>query len=856
MITRLFTLLFLSFLLQTGMLSAQNGLHFDGTNDYIQTNQPSITGSASRSIEAWIKIPSTTSTTQKVIVDMGSTATGARFTLNVINGQNLRIEVAGSGVTGLVDVTDNNWHHVAVTFNNTNAAGTKAKLYVDGVLDAQGDLTAVNTATGNIRIGSRIDGINFFEGTMDEVRVWNTERTAAQILSDKSITYCNIPASLIAFYRFNQGVASGTNTGLTNAINSANAAYNGTLTGFALTGATSNWVTGVAISNSGAITGTTLNVSACGSYTSPGNKVYTSSGTYQDTMTSINTGCDSINTINLTIGVATVNNLSANNVTSSGANLKWSTTPNVVGYQYVLDQTLAAPAGAGISTTDTFYNASGLNPLTTYYMHVRAACGSSYSAWQTISFTTLCVMPTITTTTDSFRCGTGTVVLKATGTGTSVKWYTAPTGGTAVFTGSPFTTPSISATTPYYVSTINATGCESGRTLVTATIRPLPQVNLGPDKQLCAGASTTLNGTSTTPNVTYLWSTTAQTPTISVNTTGSYIVTVNDGICQKKDTIVVSAAPSPVINLVDTVKICAGHTAVLDAGNAGATFLWNTGATTQFLNVTTSGLYKVTVTNSLTCTGKDSIYVSYYAPVVVNLGNDTIICQDASIILDAANAGCTYQWNTGATTQTIPVDQPGTYTVMVTDTNICFGYGTILVTEYNTLALTGISYAKVFEITPGMVEFSPNSPAAVQHYLWNFGDGNTSTEMNPSHIYTASGNYTVTLRVWNVCDTIEINRAISINLNPTGIKDAGMNEELIALYPVPARDQLVIKAAQDGMLLHKISLTDALGRTVAQYDGMERAQLEVSLHDIASGHYYLRIETNRGLLIRRITVSK
>ncbi|WP_222164840.1 LamG-like jellyroll fold domain-containing protein [Edaphocola aurantiacus] len=855
MITRLFALFFLGLLLQTGMVSSQNALHFDGTNDYIQTNQPSISGSASRSIEAWIKIPSTTSTTQKVIVDMGSTATGARFTLNVINGQNLRIEVAGSGVTGLVDVTDNNWHHVAVTFNNANAAGTKAKLYVDGVLDAQGDLTSVNTATGNIRMGSRIDGLSFFEGSMDEVRVWNTERTAAQILSDKSISYCTIPATLITFYRFNQGTASGANAGLTNAINTANATYSGTLTGFALTGASSNWVTGVAISNSGFIAGATISPVACGAYTSPGNKVYTTSGTYQDTLSSSN-GCDSIITINLTIGVATVNNLSANNITSATANLKWSTTPNVAGYQYVLDQTLAAPAGAGIATTDTFYNASGLNPVTTYYMHVRAACGSSFSAWQTISFTTSCIMPTITTTTDSFRCGSGTVVLKATGTGTSVKWYAAATGGSALFTGSPFTTSVIAATTPYYVSTVNASGCESGRTLVTATVRPLPQVNLGPDKQICPGVNTPLNGTSTTPNVTYLWSTAAQTPSISVNTPGSYILTVNDGICQNKDTIVVSTAPAPVVNLADTVKICAGHTAVLDAGNAGATFLWNTGATSQILNVTAGGLYKVTVTNSLTCTGKDSIYVLYYAPVVVNLGADTIICQDASISLDAANTGCTYQWNTGATAQTIQVDQPGNYTVMVTDQHACFGYGAITVTEYGTLALTGINYVKVFELTPGRVDFEPNSPAAVQHYLWNFGDGNTSTEMNPSHIYTASGNYTVTLRVRNACDTIEKVRNISIDLNPTGIHQVHMKETAITVYPVPAKDQLTIKAVEKTVLLQKISLTDAFGRMVAEYDGMARSYLELQLHNIAAGNYFIKIETNKGIIVRHITVSK
>ena len=57
----------------------------------------------------------------------------------------------------------------------------------------------------------------------------------------------------------------------------------------------------------------------------------------------------------------------------------------------------------------------------------------------------------IATTTAATRCGIGTVVLEATGnTGTTISWYDAITGGNLVGTGSPFTTPSISANATYY----------------------------------------------------------------------------------------------------------------------------------------------------------------------------------------------------------------------------------------------------------------------------------------------------------------------------------------------------------------------------------------------------------------------
>ena len=91
--------------------------------------------------------------------------------------------------------------------------------------------------------------------------------------------------------------------------------------------------------------------------------------------------------------------LLASNVTASTADLSWNTVSGSSGYQYVVDQTLANPAGAGTATTGTTFNPTTLNPSTTYYLHVRNNCGgSNFSSWSTISFTTpaapVCAVPT------------------------------------------------------------------------------------------------------------------------------------------------------------------------------------------------------------------------------------------------------------------------------------------------------------------------------------------------------------------------------------------------------------------------------------------------------------------------------
>jgi hypothetical protein len=90
--------------------------------------------------------------------------------------------------------------------------------------------------------------------------------------------------------------------------------------------------------------------------------------------------------------------LNAGNVTASTADLSWGSAAGATGYEFVVDQVSADPVGAGTATGSTTYNATGLNALTTYYLHVRTDCGSgNFSPWTTISFTTLvapCDAPT------------------------------------------------------------------------------------------------------------------------------------------------------------------------------------------------------------------------------------------------------------------------------------------------------------------------------------------------------------------------------------------------------------------------------------------------------------------------------
>ncbi|MEL7532986.1 MAG: LamG-like jellyroll fold domain-containing protein [Bacteroidota bacterium] len=283
-----------------GMLLAQNALDFDGTNDVVQTNYGGILGAANRTFEAWVNV-SPTATANTAILDYGLNAVGSRNTF-LVNPNNQLVFISGgtnANISSSVNaVPSGQWAHVAFVMNNSTGF-----LYVNGIQVGTGSLTTVNTPGGNanMTIGQRVAGGNIpFKGAIDEVRVWSVARSQTEIQSNMNAEFCAIPAGLEAYYQFNEGVAAGTNTGLTSLVDLSGNGYNGTLNNFSLSGTTSNWVTGSGISQ-GIGTTATLIVSSCGNYVSPsGNYTWNVAGTYADTISN-NAGCDSVLTINLSI---------------------------------------------------------------------------------------------------------------------------------------------------------------------------------------------------------------------------------------------------------------------------------------------------------------------------------------------------------------------------------------------------------------------------------------------------------------------------------------------------------------------------------------------------------------------------
>lgn len=247
-----------SFVITASTIPA-SALAFDGANDYIQFADPNL-GASDFTLEQWIKpnVPQnayllTTRTNE------GGQA-GNWFALSMgVNG-NLGLELGGSPGSGAFSANPyasmgtatnvigiGNWNHIAVV-----RAGNSLKLYVNGVERANLVTSITNTlTTGNniFRFGGAVNFNNqWFNGSLDEIRIWNTARSQCQI---QTFMNCEIPttaAGLVANYHFNQGVPSGPNTPV-NTLTDAAGANTGTLTGFTLTGSVSNWVSPSSIVN-------------------------------------------------------------------------------------------------------------------------------------------------------------------------------------------------------------------------------------------------------------------------------------------------------------------------------------------------------------------------------------------------------------------------------------------------------------------------------------------------------------------------------------------------------------------------------------------------------------------------------
>ena len=181
-------------------------LVFDGVNDYVDFARP-VSGDFT--IECWFRSTQLSGGEAQWYQGVGlvdAEVNGAVYDFGLTLGNGKVLFGTGNPDTTIRSTSALNngaWHHVAAVRHK--GTGT-LRLYVDGVLDATGaGATADLTAPPRMRLGSLATSLNFFQGELDEVRIWNVVRDAAQIGADMRQVLTGTEPGLVTYYRLDEG---------------------------------------------------------------------------------------------------------------------------------------------------------------------------------------------------------------------------------------------------------------------------------------------------------------------------------------------------------------------------------------------------------------------------------------------------------------------------------------------------------------------------------------------------------------------------------------------------------------------------------------------------------------------------
>jgi uncharacterized repeat protein (TIGR03803 family) len=500
-------------------------LNFDGASTFVSVpDNAGLDISGTITLEAWV-YATNGSGTQDVICKSSCTTSNTGYIFpRTDDGWNNFVAyfyIGGGWQTLSAPYAGlNQWHHLAATYD-----GSYIRLYQDGVLAATSSLIVGSIATNSnpLSIGTQPGCGEFFDGSLDELRVWNVARTQCQINNSMN---CELASSdrigLALYYKFNEGDSASNNTAISTAIDSSGNGNNGTLTNFALTGTTSNWVAPggvisgvscgpivyptVTVNSATVCAGGTATLTASGATTYTwSTSATTASITATPTVTTnyTVTGADANNCMVSVIDTVTVNALpivSVNSATVCAGNTATLTvsSPTAVSYTW--------------STGD---NTTSITPSPTvtsnYTVSVTDANNCMNWAMDTVTVNNL---PTVTVNSATICAGNSTT-LTASGA-TSYTWSTSAT--TASITATP------TLTAQYTVTGTGANGCVNTAT-TSVDVNALPTVMaLNIDTFVCLGAGDTSTFHAIGAN-TYTWSTGATTASFTFAPTVAGITT-------------------------------------------------------------------------------------------------------------------------------------------------------------------------------------------------------------------------------------------------------------------------------------------------------------------------------------------
>ncbi|MFL2994976.1 MAG: LamG-like jellyroll fold domain-containing protein [Candidatus Neomarinimicrobiota bacterium] len=204
----------LLFLWGSFLLSQNHSLSFDGAGSYVEL-APSSSLAASNNeltVESWIKVSSSNNNAHSSIfgarLGYGYVLYAGSNDINVPGAANFVIFTSDDSwneLQGNTDLRDDQWHHVAATYD-----GTVARLYIDGELDNEiyfntDYLSTLDGGNYSTNIGTANHASEYFKGIIDDLAIWNRALTEQQIQSNMYTNLNGDEEGLVGYWNFNEG---------------------------------------------------------------------------------------------------------------------------------------------------------------------------------------------------------------------------------------------------------------------------------------------------------------------------------------------------------------------------------------------------------------------------------------------------------------------------------------------------------------------------------------------------------------------------------------------------------------------------------------------------------------------------
>ncbi len=346
-------------------------------------------------------------------------------------------------------------------------------------------------------------------------------------------------------------------------------------------------------------------------------------------------------------------------------------------------------------------------------------------------------------------------------------------------------------------------------------------------------------------------------PTVSYNQAGSYEVTLIAFNDYGSDTLTlpayITALDVPQVNFdyVATGAIINFQNTSLDADS----YLWNfgNGDSSTEVNPTYTydqiGTYTVTLTASNSC-GENSISIELdvqaQLPFALFEADITTACAPFQVQFTDLSQEYptawewTFEGGTPATsTEQNPIvtyNTPGTYSVTLFVSNPA---GSNMLVQNGYIHVLGTPSADFTYVQNDLTLEFESTNLGADTYFWDFGDGQSSNLMNPTHTYAGGGSYTVTLTVGNSCGQASSSQTILLT---TATSDPAFTTDWL-LYPNPNDGRFVLEYSGE-LLPFDLQVFNLQGRELTAFRQMQAGAgtaAHFQLHALPSGTYLLKL---------------